>query len=88
VSPGLCDQAGHPLPPLEDVLQHAQQPDAGQPLANLLGEFTVHRIQRAFAGLDPEQRVAFRALLRDLGERSAVIISAHLVERGCRRRVR
>jgi ABC-type multidrug transport system ATPase subunit len=32
------------------------------------------------AGLDPEQRVAFRALLRDLGERAAVIVSTHLVE--------
>jgi ABC-type multidrug transport system ATPase subunit len=32
------------------------------------------------AGLDPEQRVAFRALLRDLGERSSVIVSTHLVE--------
>ena len=32
------------------------------------------------AGLDPEQRVTFRALLRDLGERSTVIVSTHLVE--------
>jgi ABC-type multidrug transport system ATPase subunit len=32
------------------------------------------------AGLDPEQRVAFRALLRGLGERSTVIVSTHLVE--------
>ncbi len=32
------------------------------------------------AGLDPEQRVAFRALLRDLAERAAVIVSTHLVE--------
>jgi len=32
------------------------------------------------AGLDPEQRMAFRALLRDLGQRSAVIVSTHLVE--------
>lgn len=32
------------------------------------------------AGLDPEQRVAFRALLRDLGERSTVVVSTHLVE--------
>jgi ABC-type multidrug transport system ATPase subunit len=32
------------------------------------------------AGLDPEQRVAFRALLRDLGQRSAVVVSTHLVE--------
>ncbi len=32
------------------------------------------------AGLDPEQRVAFRALLRGLGERATVIVSTHLVE--------
>ena len=32
------------------------------------------------AGLDPEQRVAFRALLRDLGVRATVIVSTHLVE--------
>jgi ABC-2 type transport system ATP-binding protein len=32
------------------------------------------------AGLDPEQRMAFRALLRDLGQRAAVVVSTHLVE--------
>ncbi|MGH3192487.1 MAG: ATP-binding cassette domain-containing protein, partial [Streptosporangiaceae bacterium] len=32
------------------------------------------------AGLDPEQRVAFRALLRDLGQRATVAVSTHLVE--------
>jgi ABC-type multidrug transport system ATPase subunit len=32
------------------------------------------------AGLDPEQRVAFRALLRELSERATVIVSTHLVE--------
>jgi ABC-2 type transport system ATP-binding protein len=32
------------------------------------------------AGLDPEQRVSFRTLLRDLGERAAVVVSTHLVE--------
>jgi ABC-2 type transport system ATP-binding protein len=32
------------------------------------------------AGLDPEQRVAFRALLRDLGQGATVIVSTHLVE--------
>jgi ABC-type multidrug transport system ATPase subunit len=32
------------------------------------------------AGLDPEQRVAFRALLRDFGERGTVVVSTHLVE--------
>ncbi|MFE9191699.1 ABC transporter ATP-binding protein [Micromonospora sp. NPDC007208] len=32
------------------------------------------------AGLDPEQRVAFRALLRDLGQHATVMVSTHLVE--------
>jgi ABC-2 type transport system ATP-binding protein len=32
------------------------------------------------AGLDPEQRVTFRALLRDLGQRATVVVSTHLVE--------
>jgi ABC-2 type transport system ATP-binding protein len=32
------------------------------------------------AGLDPERRVAFRILMRDLGERSTVVVSTHLVE--------
>src|SRR6516165_4127505 len=32
------------------------------------------------AGLDPEQRVAFRALLRDIGRRATVVVSTHLVE--------
>jgi ABC-type multidrug transport system ATPase subunit len=32
------------------------------------------------AGLDPEQRVAFRSLLRDLGQRATVVVSTHLVE--------
>jgi ABC-2 type transport system ATP-binding protein len=32
------------------------------------------------AGLDPEQRVGFRALLRDLGQSATVVVSTHLVE--------
>jgi ABC-2 type transport system ATP-binding protein len=32
------------------------------------------------AGLDPEQRVGFRALLRELGQAASVIVSTHLVE--------
>ncbi len=32
------------------------------------------------AGLDPGQRVAFRALLRDLGQHATVVVSTHLVE--------
>jgi ABC-type multidrug transport system ATPase subunit len=32
------------------------------------------------AGLDPEQRVEFRALLRELGTTSTVVVATHLVE--------
>jgi ABC-2 type transport system ATP-binding protein len=32
------------------------------------------------AGLDPEQRVAFRGLLRELGQHATVVVSTHLVE--------
>ena len=32
------------------------------------------------AGLDPEQRMTFRALLRDLGQHATVVVSTHLVE--------
>ena len=32
------------------------------------------------AGLDPEQRVQFRTLLRDLGQQATVVVSTHLVE--------
>jgi ABC-type multidrug transport system ATPase subunit len=32
------------------------------------------------AGLDPEQRVSFRSLLRDLGQQATVVVSTHLVE--------
>ena len=32
------------------------------------------------AGLDPEQRVGFRALLRELGSDATVVVSTHLVE--------
>jgi ABC-2 type transport system ATP-binding protein len=32
------------------------------------------------AGLDPEQRIAFRGLLRDIGRDATVLVSTHLVE--------
>ncbi|WP_225847755.1 ABC transporter ATP-binding protein [Streptomyces sp. HPF1205] len=32
------------------------------------------------AGLDPEQRVEFRSLIRELGQESTVVVSTHLVE--------
>jgi ABC-2 type transport system ATP-binding protein len=32
------------------------------------------------AGLDPQQRIEFRALLREIGQRATVIVSTHLIE--------
>jgi ABC-type multidrug transport system ATPase subunit len=32
------------------------------------------------AGLDPEQRVQFRSLIRELGQHATVVVSTHLVE--------
>lgn len=32
------------------------------------------------AGLDPEQRVSFRALLREFGNQAVVVVSTHLIE--------
>jgi ABC-type multidrug transport system ATPase subunit len=32
------------------------------------------------AGLDPEQRMTFRALLRELGQHATIVVSTHLVE--------
>ena len=32
------------------------------------------------AGLDPEQRVEFRGLLREIGQRATVVVSTHLIE--------
>jgi len=32
------------------------------------------------AGLDPEQRVEFRSLMREVGQRATVVVSTHLVE--------
>lgn len=43
-----------------------------KPAVLLLDEPTV--------GLDPQQRIIFRTLLRELGQRSAVLVSTHLVE--------
>ena len=39
------------------------------------------------AGLDPEQRVDFRSLLRDLGQRAAIVRGVYSPRRGRRRRL-
>ena len=46
----------------------------------IVNEPDVLLLDEPTAGLDPEQRVAFRALLRDLGQRATVVVSTHLVE--------
>ncbi|WP_433729195.1 ATP-binding cassette domain-containing protein [Actinoplanes sp. CA-051413] len=72
---GLSDRAGSRLRSLSGgMLRRAgiAQAIVNEPDLLLLDEPTV--------GLDPEQRVEFRELLRDLGDTSCVLVSTHLVE--------
>lgn len=72
---GLGDQATKKLKTLSGGMQRRvgiAQAIVNDPDLLLLDEPT--------AGLDPEQRVVFRALLRDLGARAIVIVSTHLIE--------
>jgi ABC-2 type transport system ATP-binding protein len=72
---GLADRARSKLRTLSGgMLRRAgiAQAIVNEPELLLLDEPT--------AGLDPEQRVEFRALLREVGQRSTVVVSTHLVE--------
>jgi ABC-type multidrug transport system ATPase subunit len=72
---GLADRAGSKLRTLSGgMLRRAgiAQAIVNDPMLLLLDEPT--------AGLDPLQRIEFRALLRQIGERAAVIVSTHLVD--------
>jgi ABC-2 type transport system ATP-binding protein len=72
---GLTDRAGSRLRSLSGgMLRRAgiAQAIVNEPDVLLLDEPTV--------GLDPEQRVEFRQLLRDLGDTACVLVSTHLVE--------
>ncbi|MGW7262965.1 ABC transporter ATP-binding protein [Streptomyces sp. NPDC054842] len=46
----------------------------------IVNEPRVLLLDEPTAGLDPEQRVEFRALLRELGRAATVVVSTHLVE--------
>ena len=72
---GLEDQARTRLKRLSGGMLRRvgiAQAIVNEPALLLLDEPTV--------SLDPEQRVAFRSLLREMGERSTVFVSTHLVE--------
>src|SRR6185312_9514918 len=72
---GLADRADHRLRTLSGgMLRRAgiAQAIVNDPAVLLLDEPTV--------GLDPEQRLDFRELLRDVGVDSCVLVSTHLVE--------
>ncbi|MET0426518.1 MAG: ABC transporter ATP-binding protein [Actinoplanes sp.] len=72
---GLTDRADSRLKALSGGMLRRvgiAQAIVNDPALLLLDEPTV--------GLDPEQRVEFRTLLRDLGADSCVVVSTHLVE--------
>jgi ABC-2 type transport system ATP-binding protein len=49
-------------------------------VAALMHQPDVLLLDEPTAGLDPEQRMAFRALLRDISRSATVVVSTHLVE--------
>jgi ABC-type transporter Mla maintaining outer membrane lipid asymmetry ATPase subunit MlaF len=70
---------GRPAGDLPGGLAGRGRVPAGRPGA-IVNEPDLLLLDEPTAGLDPEQRVAFRVLLRDLGQRATVVVSTHLVE--------
>jgi ABC-2 type transport system ATP-binding protein len=72
---GLADRANHRMKTLSGGMRRRvgiAQAIVNDPRILLLDEPT--------AGLDPDQRLRFRALLRDLAADTCVVVSTHLVE--------
>ena len=72
---GLVDRAGDQMRTLSGGMVRR----AGMAQA-IVNDPDVLLLDEPTAGLDPEQRVSFRALLRELGTDTCVVVSTHLVE--------
>ena len=72
---GLSDRAGSKMRTLSGGMVRR----AGMAQA-IVNDPDILLLDEPTAGLDPEQRLSFRALLRDLGADTCVLVSTHLVE--------
>lgn len=72
---GLTDRADHRLKTLSGGM--IRRVGVAQALVN---DPAVLLLDEPTAGLDPEQRLVFRSLVRELGQDSCVLVATHLVE--------
>jgi ABC-2 type transport system ATP-binding protein len=72
---GLADRAGSKMRTLSSGMVRR----AGMAQA-IVNDPDILLLDEPTAGLDPEQRLSFRALLRELGTDTCVLVSTHLVE--------